>query len=163
MKKEANKTSKIRWGLIVIIVLVILAVSSFGSLYTANPESSTWYNQVKSPITPPGYIIGGIWTILYILMGISIYLSLKKKNNENKTNKKLIIIWIINLLANALWTYFFFKMQNPLLAFTDLIIIWITCLILIIINWKKNFTSSYLIMPYLLWLTFAGILNYLAI
>jgi tryptophan-rich sensory protein len=157
MEKETNKR---KIYLIIIIFVVLLAVSGFGSLFSANPESDAWYNQVKSSITPPGYVFGIAWTILYILIGVSIYLSLKV---EKKENKKIILFWIINLVTNALWTSFFFGIKNPVLAFIDLIIIWITCLMLIILNWKNNRTSAYLLIPYLLWLTFAGLLNILAI
>jgi len=161
MKKKTSK--KRSFILILIIILVLLGVGGFGALFTANPEGSLWYQQVKAQITPPGYIIGIVWNILYVLIGISIYLSLKNKTKDKETSKKLILIWSINLIANALWTYFFFKMQNPILALMDLILIAITCLMLIILNWKIHRTSAYLIIPYLLWLCFAGLLNFLAI
>jgi len=157
MKKEANK---IRWGLIIVIALIIIAVSSFGSLSSINTESDEWYNQTKSSITPPGYVFGIVWPILYTLMGISIYLSIKVKRKENK---KIISLWLINLITNALWTYFFFGMQKPLLALGDLAIVWLSCLMLIITNWKNNRLAANLLWPYLAWLSFASLLNFLAI
>lgn len=160
MKKEANK---IRWGLIIIIILVILATSSFGSLSSVNPESDAWYNQVKSSITPPGYVFGIVWPILYILIGVSIYLSLKNKNQDRKSNKKIIFLWLVNLIANAFWTYFFFGMQNPSLALGDLALVWLSCIMLITANWKKHKLAANLLWPYLVWLSFAALLNFLTI
>lgn len=165
MKKKTNKiktkrNTKRDFVLAIIIILIILGVSSFGSLSSVNPESDEWYNQTKSTLTPPGYVFGIAWTILYILIGISIFLSLKKKSKDNKI---IILLWSINLITNALWTYFFFKMQNPTLALGDLIVVWLSCLMLIITNWKNNRIAANLLWPYLAWLSFAGLLNFLAI
>jgi tryptophan-rich sensory protein len=87
------------------------------------------------------------------------YFSLSSSSGKIKRN--LAILFAANLILNVLWSLFFFKMQNPLLAFADLILLWLSILILIKTSWKISKLASGLLLPYALWVTFAGLLNYL--
>jgi tryptophan-rich sensory protein len=82
---------------------------------------------------------------------------------DKKKKQKIFILFGINFLLNILWSLFYFTLENPLLAFFDLILLWVSIFILIKISWKENRKTSWLLFPYILWISFAGILNYLSI
>jgi tryptophan-rich sensory protein len=126
-----------------------------------NQTESSWYQQIKPSITPPNFVFPIVWTILFILIGISIYLSLTSA--KKKAKNKILFWFIVNLILNSVWTLFYFNLHNPLLALVDLILIIVTIVYIIILTHKSNKLSSYLLVPYLLWVSFAGVLNFLSI
>lgn len=152
---------KINKGYLSLSCLLVLFAALIGSAFMQNQSNSAWYQTVKPSITPPSFVFPIAWTILFILIGISIYLSLvsAKKKSKNK-----ILFWfIVNLVLNSVWTLFYFNLQNPLIAFVDLILILGTIVYLILLTYKANKLSSYLLVPYFLWVSFAGVLNFLSI
>jgi tryptophan-rich sensory protein len=99
---------------------------------------------------------------LFFLIALSLYFAwINAKDKQEK--RRVDILFALNLFLNVLWSLLFFKLQNPLGAFIDLIILWLSILALIIGLWKISRTASYLLIPYLLWVSFAGILNFLFI
>ncbi|MDO8517174.1 MAG: TspO/MBR family protein [Nanoarchaeota archaeon] len=153
MKKRVN------WKIFLASFAIVFLTAFLGSIFTAQNTKSQWYESIKPSITPPSYIFPIAWTILFILIGFSIYFSWTNSNKNQKT--KLAILFAINLIANVLWSLLFFSIKQTQLAFLDLIIIWASTLYLIIFLWKINKKSALLLIPYILWLSFAGILNYL--
>jgi len=123
-------------------------------------QNSDWYQSVKSSLTPPNWLFAPIWTVLYFLFAIVLALSWVYTKPERKPF--LVALIALNLFTNAIWSFFFFYLRNPRLAFLDLITLWISIVALMIFN-KKQKGIVYLLIPYLLWVTFAGLLNYLAI
>jgi tryptophan-rich sensory protein len=84
--------------------------------------------------------------------------------NSKKKNKKKILVWFgINLFLNAIWTLFYFNLHNPILAFMDIILIELTIVYLIILTYRISRIRSYLLIPYLIWVSFASVLTYLSI
>ena len=146
---------KINWKLLLIAFVAVHLIAFVGSRFT---DTSGWYDNVKPGITPPNFVFPIVWTILFILISISFYFILISKG---QTKKIAIIIFIINLILNGLWSYLFFGLHMPVLAFVDLILVWISILLMIYASYKLNKVSSYLLVPYALWVGFAGILNYL--
>ncbi len=129
-----------------------------GSFFTA-PAISTWYATLQKPsFNPPNWLFAPAWTAIYILMGISLYLVWQKIDKDKRTKTELWIFWI-HLFFNAIWSLVFFGLQNLGLAFFNLLIIWIMIIILMIRFWKFNRWATYLLIPYLLWVSFAGFLN----
>jgi len=126
----------------------------FGSLFTS-PNINGWYSELAKPIfSPPNWLFGPVWISLYLLMGISLYLLW-----TSKRSKKAIELFVAQLIVNALWSFIFFGLQSPLLGF-----IWILILLLLIIftmieTYKVNKVSMYILIPYLIWVSFATILN----
>lgn len=153
-----NKRTK-KLLLFLICLIAVFLTAFIGGLFTSSETGSVWYNENKPSLTPPNYIFPIVWNILFLLIAISLYTSLVK----SKERRKVIVLYSINLIVNLLWSLIFFKFKNPLIAFIDLTLLWLSILFLIIYNWRTNRTSSYLLLPYLLWVSFAGILNFLFI
>lgn len=144
-----------------LLISLILTQSAgiVGSLFTA-PAISNWYSNLEKPsFSPPNWVFGPVWILLYFLMGISIYLIWL---NIKKNKKAKIAFWLfwIHLIFNSTWSIVFFGLQNPGLAFINILIIWVLIIALIIKFFKINKWASYLLIPYFLWVSFASILNY---
>lgn len=142
-------------------IIIALAICFFaeaaGSLFAGNAVI-TWYPGLEKPgFNPPNWIFGPVWTLLFALMGISLFLIWEKGNQRRKTALKL---FSIQLILNILWSFLFFFLQAPLYAFIEIIILWITILISIIYFYKISKLAAGLFVPYLLWITFAAVLNY---
>lgn len=144
---------------LIISLILVYFVAFIGSLFTS--ADSQYYKEIKPNITPPNYVFPIVWNILYFLIAISLYLTWINAKKQEKS--KTALIFAINLILNAFWTFLYFTLKNPLAAFIDIIFIWITIILMIRITYKINKTASYLLIPYLLWVSFAIILNYLSI
>lgn len=139
-------------------VFVCEGVGILGSIFTI-PAITTWYQTLNKPIfSPPNFIFGPVWTILYALMGISIFLILEQKI-KLKEKHNLIYLFSLQLLLNFLWSVIFFYFNLPLLAFLDILFLWGSILLLIVKFWKFSRLASILLIPYLLWVSFASLLN----
>ena len=118
----------------------------------------TWYIYLNKPsFSPPNWIFGPAWLILYLLMGIAVYLNWIKKTKQAKFNVRL---FFIHLFFNFIWTPIFFGARNPLFALFIIILIWLFIVAMIIRFWNVSKTSSILLIPYLFWVTFANLLNF---
>ncbi|MEM2121650.1 MAG: TspO/MBR family protein [Candidatus Woesearchaeota archaeon] len=123
---------------------------------------NTWYPTLNKPFfNPPNYLFAPVWTTLFLLIGISFYFVWKKDFGKKRKTKFLCLsIYFTQLFFNFLWSFLFFGLKNPLLAFVDIIFLWFLILTNIIVFYKINKISGYLLIPYLLWVSFATILNY---
>lgn len=150
---------KVNWKVLIFSLIIVYSIAFIGSLFTS--IDNDWYESVRPTITPPSFVFPIVWNILFFLIALSLYLAWI--NSKNKDKKKIILVFGINLILNALWSFLYFKMQNPLYAFVDLILIWISIIAMIFVTYKIKKSSAYLLIPYLLWVSFAGILNWLSI
>lgn len=142
---------------LIISILIPLAVGFVGSFFTSS-SVSTWYETIAKPsFNPPNFVFAPVWTILFILIGISFYLVWTK--NFGKQKNKLIKIFSIQLFLNLIWSALFFGLQNPLLGLIDIILLETAIIFNIKIFYKVSKTASYLLIPYLIWVSFALILN----
>ncbi len=149
---------KIRWKVLLSSLIIVAIVAYLGSLFTSSNTQSDWYQQIKPSITPPNYIFPIAWTILFIFIAISLYFSW----TSSKDKVKIAVVFSINFLLNILWSIFYFGMRNPSLAFVEIIFLWLSILWLLITTYKVNKKAFYLLLPYLLWVSFASVLNYLS-
>ncbi|MBM3205921.1 tryptophan-rich sensory protein, partial [Candidatus Shapirobacteria bacterium] len=125
-----------------------------------NPSIPTWYATLNKPsFNPPNWLFAPVWTILFILMGISLFL-IWKKGLKTKGVKTALSIFSIQLVLNIAWSFFFFKFQSPFWAFIEIIILWFFILLMILKFFKINKAAGFLLIPYLLWVSFASFLNY---
>lgn len=140
---------------------IVFFIAFLGSFFTASQVNSEWYQSIKPEITPPNYVFPIVWNVLFLMIAFSLYLSWVSSNQKEK--KQVVLFFGINLFLNFLWSFIYFGLMNPLLAFAELILLWISIIFLIKTTYKINKISGYLLMPYFLWVTFAGFLNYLSI
>lgn len=120
----------------------------------------SWYNTLVKPFfTPPSWLFGPAWTILYILMAISAYL-VWKNGIQKKTVKYALKIFAIQLILNLIWSPVFFGLHNVLLALLIILVLWYFILKTIRIFYKIDKRASYLLWPYLVWVSFATVLNF---
>ncbi len=142
---------------LIIAILIPLMVGFISSTFTT-PNIPTWYAGLNKPsLNPPNWLFGPVWTLLYILMGIASYLIFISTNSLNRYRS--LIIYGIQLVLNFFWSFIFFSMQNTGLALAEIIAMWITILITIFNFNKINKTAAYLLIPYILWVSFATYLN----
>lgn len=143
----------------IISIFLPLFAGTIGSAFTFTGIDS-WYSVLNKPgFNPPNWIFGPVWTTLYILMGISLYL-IWSKGLKDKYIKKSFKIFIIQLIFNSLWSVVFFGMQSPGLALFIIIVLWSLILTLIIRFYRINKLAAFLLIPYILWVSFASVLNY---
>lgn len=144
---------------LIVSIAICLLAGGLGTIFTI-PSIPTWYaTLVKPSFSPPNYLFGPVWTILYILMGISLYLIWKKGTKTQKVREALMIFGL-QLFLNAVWSPIFFGARNLFVALIVIIFMWYFILKTILSFGKINKTASYLLYPYLAWVSFASILNF---
>lgn len=112
----------------------------------------------KPPLSPPGWLFPVVWTILYILMGVSSYLIIRSGAEKTEINRTLAV-YVYQLIVNFLWPTFFFNFQWYLFSFMWLVLLWLLVLVMIVRFYNISKLAGVLQIPYLIWLTFAGYLN----
>lgn len=140
-------------------IAIALAVGGLSALLTKD-SMDIYGSIVKPPLSPPAIVFPIVWTILFILMGISsaiIYLKGKANNNVNIADA--MFLYILNLIVNFSWSIIFFNFRMFLLSFICIIILWLIIIAMKVAFGKVSKLSAYLQIPYLLWVTFAGYLN----
>jgi len=142
------------------ICLAITLITGFvGSIFTSQ-EISGWYTSIRKPLwNPPNAIFGPVWTILYILMGISLFLVLKSPHTSGKKNIAYLL-FAVQLLLNFLWSFIFFRLHRIDLALLEILMLWISILGTIIAFSHISKTAAWLLVPYISWVSFASFLNY---
>lgn len=141
-----------------IISIIIPLLIGFISSYFTFGSIETWYLWLEKPsFNPPNWIFGPVWTILYIMIWFSFYIVWKKWFWENKKVTKYI--YFIQLILNFLWSFSFFYLENPLLWLINIILLWIFIILNIYYFFKVNKYAWIILIPYLLWVSFASILN----
>lgn len=153
-KKESD-IKRINWKVFIICLVIMGIVAFIGSIFT---DTGSWYESIRPSIAPPNFVFPVVWSLLYYLIAVALYYSWLKLER-----KKVAMYYGINFLLNILWSYLFFTLKNPIFAFVEIIVLWFSILFLIRFNWEKCRTAGYFLIPYLLWVSFAVILNYLIV
>ena len=144
--------------LVAAIVLCEL-VGAAGSIFTLS-SIPTWYATLQKPsFSPPTWLFGPAWTILYALMGISLYL-VWSNGTKNANAKTAMKIFGIQLFLNFLWSFLFFGLKSPLYGLIEIILLWISIVVSILKFYKISKNAAYLLLPYILWVSFAMLLNF---
>ena len=148
-----NKTIKF-----LISVVLCQAAGITGAFFTGL-SVNTWYPTLnKPPFNPPNAVFGPVWTTLYLFMGISFYLIWDKQGKADISGS--VKIFLIQLCVNILWSAAFFGARSPLYGFIVILILWILILLSIMKFFRISKTAAYLFIPYLMWVSFAAVLNY---
>ncbi len=143
---------------LIIFLLITFLAALVGNLFTV-PNISTWYASLNKPsFSPPNWLFGPAWTILYVLMAVAAFLVWKK--GEEPKIKSSLCFYFAQLLLNTAWSIAFFGLQNPFLGFVVIVILWLLILITLVKFWKIERLAGILFIPYILWVSFAAILNF---
>lgn len=144
---------------LIICIVICLAVGGVSGYFTAD-EIPNWYAALNKPtFNPPNWIFGPVWSALYILMAVSLWL-VWKSDVDSSIKNKAILIFAMQLILNFFWSIIFFHFHQLGFALVEIICMWIFILFSIIKFYPVSKTASYLLFPYLLWVSFASILNY---
>ena len=154
-----NLKENTNWKLLIKNLAIPLLVGIISGFATKSANEEFSMNAVQPSFTPPPWVFPVVWTILYILMGISAYLIETSNYNTGKKNRALITYYI-SLLFNFCWSFIFFTFNQYLFAFIWLLILLALVIIYTIKYFKISTTAGVMNIPYIIWLIFAGILNF---
>ena len=143
----------------VLSILIALAVGGISALATKG-GMGLFDEIVKPPLTPPSILFPIVWSILFLLMGVSAARIWLKRKEDRRTADNALTVYGSNLVINFLWSIIFFNFRQFLFAFIWLILLWIVILRMILAFRKLDKPAAYLQIPYLIWVTFAGYLTF---
>jgi tryptophan-rich sensory protein len=146
------------WKLIIAILLC--EAIGFTSGLMGSAGMNAWFDQLQKPSwNPPSYLFAPVWTLLYCLMGIAFWLIWK--NETDVANKRsAYFAFALQLFLNFWWSIIFFNFQSPFFALIEILLMWLAILLTISRFAKISKTAAWLLVPYLLWVSFASVLNY---
>ncbi len=145
---------------LIISIAIPLAAGGLSGFFTTS-EIPGWYQTITKPSwNPPSWIFGPVWTTLYIMMGIALYLVWKNETVDAGIKRTAIILFAIQMVLNFFWSLIFFKQHQIGWAFAEIIAMWIFIVLTIFAFAKVNIAAAWLLVPYICWVSFASILNY---
>jgi translocator protein len=148
---------------LILSILVCQLAGIIGSVFTAN-SVTTWYTTLNKPFfNPPGWVFGPVWITLYTLMGITLFLIWQKYQSSRKKKKqikKALVLFLVHLVFNALWSVIFFGLQQIWLAYICILILWLMIVLSMFWFYRINKYAMHLLIPYLVWVSFATVLNF---
>lgn len=141
------------WIALLVSILIVAAVAFFGSRFMPGP----WYDALAKPSwNPPAWVFGPTWTILYALMALAAW----KVWIVVRRIDLALVVYGVQLVLNGLWSYLFFGLQRPDLALIDIAAMWLMILLTLVLFWRRDRLAGMLLVPYLLWVSFASALNF---
>lgn len=150
---------------LLVICLAISELAGFlGSFFNAS-SLNIWYRLlIKSSLTPPGWVFAPVWTILFLLIGIALYLAIKNGYHKFTSSPKkyfysAMTIFVVQWLLNIFWSFFFFYLRSPLIALIDIGVLIISIILMIYYFYRLKPLAGYILLPYLAWVCFATYLN----
>jgi len=142
---------------LLICLLIPLAIGGISGFATASGITD-WYVTLNKPsFNPPNYLFAPVWTTLYTLMGISLFIIWRSPEGRNRNNA--LVIFAIQITLNFFWSFLFFKFNLPGVALFEIVLLWTSILMMIILFRPISKLAAYLQVPYLLWVSFATVLN----
>ncbi|MEO7323209.1 MAG: TspO/MBR family protein [Dokdonella sp.] len=138
--------------------LVIAAIAAaLGAV--ASIDASSFYVQLHQPAwAPPAWVFGPVWSVLYLLMGIAAWLVWRAA--ALRATRGALVMFLLQLGLNALWSWLFFAWHRGAMAFADIVLLWVLIIMTLVSFWRIKPLAGALLIPYLLWVSFASVLNY---
>jgi tryptophan-rich sensory protein len=150
--------SRHNWVALALSIVACELAGGVGALFTS-PSIPTWYaGLVKPALNPPAWIFGPVWTLLYALMGVAFFLVWRSTRTKGKGSA--YAIFALQLVLNTCWSIIFFGWHQAGAAFAELITLWLAIAVTIVVFHRTARAAAWLLVPYLLWVTFAGYLNF---
>lgn len=144
---------------VLMVVATCLCIGYFSGLITRE-SITTWYpTLIKPSFNPPNWVFAPVWTTLYILMGVAAGIVWNKIDADRINVRKGLQFFAVQLGLNFLWSYLFFGLHNPLIALVELLLLWLMIYETYAVFKKVDKKAAYLLLPYLAWVSFAGVLN----
>lgn len=144
---------------LMVSIIVSQLAGVIGSIFTT-PAIPTWYAELERPaFSPPNWIFGPVWITLYTLMGIAAWL-VWRQGLGNREVRVGLTLFGVQLVLNALWSYVFFGRQAPFEGFMEIILLWLAILLTIVAFFRVSKPAGWLMIPYIVWVSFAAVLNY---
>ena len=154
--KDASKLQSI--GILLFFLILTFGVAWVGAQVSPGIASSEWYDQLNKPDwNPPGWLFGPVWTALYIMMAFAAWRIWKLLGFSG--GKKELSWFAVQLFLNGLWSQLFFNAQNPGLAFAEILLLLAAIIITTLYFYRKDKLAGWLMVPYILWVSFATVLN----
>jgi tryptophan-rich sensory protein len=143
----------------IICLAVTFTPAVIGSLFTRQAISD-WYAYLNKPsFTPPDWLFGPVWTVLYLLMAVSAFL-VWQKGLANPQVKIALALYLLQLILNGLWTPLFFGARLLLVAFCEIVVLWVAIVLTILAFARVSTPAAVLLLPYIGWTSFAAVLNF---
>jgi translocator protein len=153
------QTKVVNPSLKLIISLALTLLVGFGAGFATANAINSWYSELQKPFfSPPNWLFAPVWTILYILMGVSFYLVWKLP--ETSKRNIALFVFVLHLLLNGTWSFIFFNQHAIGLAFADIFILWIMIIVTMYLFSSLSKPAAWLLYPYLLWVSYASVLNF---
>ena len=143
---------------LILAVAVPLAVGGLSGFATARGVDGWYPTLAKPPFNPPAWVFGPTWTVLYILMGVALFL-VWRRGLDTSGVKLALVVFAVQLALNALWSILFFGMQSPAWAFAEILLLWLAIVATLWAFWRLSPVAGGLLVPYLAWVSFAAVLN----
>jgi benzodiazapine receptor len=154
-----EKSTLIAISKLIASIIICQLAGVIGSLFTT-PAIPSWYATLKKPsFTPPNWIFSPVWIALFVLMGIAAFLVWNKGLTDQKV-KIALSIFGVQLILNVLWSVMFFGLRSPLVGLIEIAVLWVAILLTILYFFKVSNTAGILLIPYILWVSFAAVLNF---
>ena len=140
-----------KWMVLAALLVLCLGLGSAAGFLTAQ-SLPTWFpTLVKPSFNPPSWLFAPVWTTLYIMMAVAAWLVWLRKGP--------LVLFYVQLALNFAWSLLFFGLHSPALALVDIVAMWIAILLTLLAFWKVDRRAGWLLVPYLAWVSFAGVLN----
>lgn len=146
---------KYPWLALVVLIAICFSAAGIGSLATT-PNIPNWYAGLAKPSwTPPSWLFGPVWSVLYLSMAVAAWLVWRRGNAL-----KPLTLFAVQLAFNAAWSWLFFGLHNPGMAFVDIVLLWAAIAATMVAFWFRSAVAGILFVPYLSWVSFAAVLNF---
>ncbi|WP_116344377.1 TspO/MBR family protein [Blastopirellula marina] len=158
LDSAASRSTLVQIWVLLAAVALCVAVGIVGALFTT-PQIPTWYAGIDKPSwTPPSWIFGPVWTTLYVMMGVAAWLVWRRR--PWSAVWPALLLFGIQLILNAIWSPLFFGLESPLLGLIDIVLLWLMIGVTIYCFARLSLGGALLLVPYLLWVSYAACLNF---
>jgi translocator protein len=140
-----------KWLVLIGLLVLCLAVGGGAGFLTAQSVVTWFPTLVKPSFNPPAWVFAPVWTTLYIMMALAAWLVWLRKGS--------LVLFYVQLALNFAWSLLFFGLHSPAMALVDIVALWVAILLTLLAFWKVDRRAGWLLVPYLAWVSFAGVLN----
>jgi tryptophan-rich sensory protein len=143
---------------LIVSLMLPLGVGALSGIATSGSVRDWYPGLTKPPFNPPPWVFGPVWTVLYVMMGVAFYL-VWREGLQRSGVRAAMVLFLIQLALNGLWSLLFFGLASPGLALVDIGVLWALIALTVVASWRVVPLAGVLLLPYLAWVSFAAVLN----